>query len=88
VSGLPAAEVALAVMGASLLVAVVRLLRGPSLADRVVALDLLGTVAIGMIAAAAVVAEAAVLLDVALVVALVMFLGTVAFARYLEGGEK
>lgn len=87
-SGLPAAEVALAIMGTSLLVAVVRLLRGPSLADRVVALDLLGTVAIGMIAAAAVVAEAAELLDVALVVALVMFLGTVAFARYLEGGEK
>jgi multicomponent Na+:H+ antiporter subunit F len=88
VSGPPAAEVALAVMAAALLVALVRLLRGPSLADRVVALDLLGTVAIGMIAAVAVVAEAAEFLDVALVVALVMFLGTVAFARYLEQGEK
>lgn len=87
-SGPPAAEVALAVMAAALLVALVRLLRGPSLADRVVALDLLGTVAIGMIAAVAVVAEAAEFLDVALVVALVMFLGTVAFARYLEQGEK
>lgn len=82
------AEAALAILGASLLVALVRLLRGPGLADRVVALDLIGTVAIGLIASAAVVAEAPVLLDVALVVALVMFLGTVAFARYLEGGER
>lgn len=62
----------------------VRLLRGPSLPDRVVALDLLTTLGIGMACAWAMATDAAAFLDVALVLALVAFLGTVAFARYLE----
>lgn len=62
----------------------VRLLRGPSLPDRVVALDLLTTLGIGMACAWAMATDATAFLDVALVLALVAFLGTVAFARYLE----
>jgi len=88
VSAMPAAELALALLGAAAVLTLVRLARGPSVADRVVALELLGTIAIGMIAAAAVVSGASALLDVALIVALVAFLGTVAFARYIEGGER
>jgi len=88
VSAVSAAELALALLGAAAVLTLVRLARGPSVADRVVALELLGTIAIGMIAAAAVVAGASALLDVALIVALVAFLGTVAFARYIEGGER
>ena len=87
-SAMPAAELALALLGAAAVLTLVRLARGPSVADRVVALELLGTIAIGMIAAAAVVSGASALLDVALIVALVAFLGTVAFARYIEGGER
>jgi len=88
VSAMPAAELALALLGAAAVLTLVRLARGPSVADRVVALELLGTIAIGMIAAAAGVSGASALLDVALIVALVAFLGTVAFARYIEGGER
>jgi multicomponent Na+:H+ antiporter subunit F len=50
----------------------------------VVALDLMGVLTVGMIAAYAVAADQPGLLDPASVVALVGFLGTVAFARYLE----
>ncbi len=82
------AEIALGILGLAAILGLVRLVRGPSLADRVVAVELLGTIAIGMIAAAAVVSGASALLDVALIVALVAFLGTVAFARYIEGGEN
>ena len=79
---------ALAVCGVTVLLAVVRLVRGPSLADRVVALDLLSAVAVGVTAAWSVAANDPVYLDVALLVALVAFLGTVAFATYVEeGGE-
>jgi multicomponent Na+:H+ antiporter subunit F len=79
---------ALAVCGVTVLLALVRLVRGPSIADRVVALDLLSAVGVGIMAAWAVAADDAVYLDVALLVALVAFLGTVAFARYAEeGGE-
>lgn len=64
--------------------AFIRLVRGPTLPDRVVALDLMGTLGIGIIAGYAVGTGQAVLLDVAVVLALILFLGTVAFAYYLE----
>lgn len=69
---------------AGMLIAFVRLARGPSLPDRVVALDLMGTLGIGFIAAYAVVTGQAVLLDVTIVLAMILFLGTVAFAYYLD----
>jgi multicomponent Na+:H+ antiporter subunit F len=83
------AFVALAVCGVTVLLAVVRLVRGPSVADRVVALDLLSAVAVGIIAAWSVAADDPVYLDVALLVALLAFLATVAFAAYAqeEGSE-
>ena len=62
----------------------VRLLRGPSLPDRVVAIDLLTALSIGIIAAYAIATEQPAFLDVAIVLALVAFLGTVAFAYYIE----
>jgi multicomponent Na+:H+ antiporter subunit F len=61
-----------------------RAIVGPSLADRVVALDLLTAVAIGLIAAYAMAVGKPVFLDVALTVGLITFLGTIAFARYIE----
>jgi multicomponent Na+:H+ antiporter subunit F len=76
--------VALGMVGLAMLLAFVRLVRGPTLPDRVVALDLMGVLAVGMIAAYAVATDQPGLLDPAAVLALVGFLGTVAFARYLE----
>lgn len=71
-------------MGLALLLGLVRLLLGPRLPDRVVALDLLSFIAIGIIAVHAVATKSAAMLDAALVLALIAFLGTVAFARYVE----
>lgn len=62
----------------------VRLVLGPSLPDRVVALDLIASLSMGVIAAYDIATEQPVLLDAAVVVALMAFLGTVAFALYLE----
>jgi multicomponent Na+:H+ antiporter subunit F len=78
-----AARLALALVGLAMFLTFVRLVRGPTLPDRVVALDLMGVLAVGMLAAAAVAADSPVLLDPAAVLALVGFLGTVGFARYL-----
>lgn len=75
---------ATALVGLSLFLTFVRLVRGPTLPDRVVALDLMGVQAVGAIAAWAVATDQPVLMDPATVLALVGFLGTVAFARYLE----
>ena len=71
-------------IGVALLLVFVRLVRGPSLSDRVIALDLTALLAVGLIAIMAFEAGQPVFLDAAIVLALVAFLGTVAFARYLE----
>ncbi|MFH1907603.1 MAG: cation:proton antiporter [Chloroflexota bacterium] len=68
-------------------IAFIRLVRGPSLPDRVVALDLMATLAVGYMAVYAVATGQAMFLDVAVVLALIAFLGTVAFARFIEKGE-
>lgn len=79
-----AAILALAVVGVSLFLALIRLVRGPTLPDRIVALDLMGVMTVGMIAAYAVSTNQPLLLDPAAVLALVGFLGTAAFSRFLE----
>jgi multicomponent Na+:H+ antiporter subunit F len=68
----------------ALVLAFVRLVRGPSLPDRVVALDLLAAIIVGFIAVYATATGQRVFLDAAIVVALIIFLGTVAFAQYIE----
>jgi multicomponent Na+:H+ antiporter subunit F len=80
------ATVALGLVGVAVLLSFVRLLRGPDLANRVVAVDLLSALGVGIAGAAAVLSGDPVYLDVALVLALIAFLGTVAFARYAEQG--
>jgi len=74
----------LALLGAAALLAFVRLVLGPSLPDRVVALDLLAAVGVAMMALAGIVDGQPAYLDVALGLALISFVGTVAFARYIE----
>lgn len=65
----------------------IRLVRGPSLPSRVVALDMMGSLAVGIIAVYAVATRQTIFLDVAIVLALIAFLGTVAFAYFVEKGE-
>lgn len=79
-----APKVALALVGLAMFLTFVRLVRGPTLPDRVVALDLMAVLTVGMIAAYEIATDQPILLDTATVLALVAFLGTVAFARYLE----
>lgn len=67
----------------------IRLVRGPSLPDRVVALELIASLTIGYIAVYVVTSGKTAFLDVAMVLALTAFLTAVGFARYLEkGGRK
>lgn len=86
----PMIEVALALSAAMVSIAIVlsfvRLVWGPSLPDRVVALDLIAIEVVAAVAIYEIATEQPVLLDAAIVLALVAFLGTVAFARYVERG--
>ena len=75
-------------LGLAQLLALLRLLRGPTLADRIVALDLLTTIGVGMCGIYAVTMDKPVFLDVAIIMALISFVGTVALARYLEAKAR
>ncbi len=66
--------------------AFVRLMLGPSLADRVVALELIALIAVAIIVVYAMQVGRAAFLDVALVLALTAFMAAVGFARFLERG--
>jgi multicomponent Na+:H+ antiporter subunit F len=68
----------------SLVLMLIRIVRGPSIADRVIALDLGGILIAGTIGIWAVRSNTPALLDVAVVLAIIVFLSTVAFARYQE----
>jgi multicomponent Na+:H+ antiporter subunit F len=62
-----------------------RIAKGPTAPDRMVAIDILGTVVVGFVAILTALTGLEYLLDVALVWALVSFVGTLALAKYLVG---
>ncbi|MDI7861292.1 cation:proton antiporter [Rhizobiaceae bacterium n13] len=74
---------ALVVLSISLFLTVWRALKGPTLPDRVVALDMLVAVAIGFIAIVAMKTGFTLYIDIAISLGLVGFLATVAFARFV-----
>jgi multicomponent Na+:H+ antiporter subunit F len=62
----------------------IRLAKGPTLPDRVIAIDLIGVLLVCLLVIVAGATKEQALLDVAMVVALISFVGTVAYARYIE----
>ncbi|GHD06358.1 cation:proton antiporter [Tianweitania populi] len=77
-----AIHVALGVLSLAFLMAMWRVLRGPTLPDRVVGLDTLVVIAIGFIATIGIKTGFTLYVDIALALGLVGFLATVAFARF------
>jgi multicomponent Na+:H+ antiporter subunit F len=82
------ASLALVLVTVSIVLAFVRVVRGPSLPDRVMGLDMIGLMAVSVIVLIAIVSDQSVLLDAAIALALIAFLGTLAFARFIERRER
>lgn len=78
----------LAVLAAAALLALWRVVRGPTLPDRVVAVDLLGVIVTGFAVVSAASTGSTWFLDIAIVIALLSFVGTIAYARYVETAER
>ncbi len=70
-------------LGLAMLGAIVRIIRGPTLADRILGLDTITVLAVGTIGLFAVASGQTLYADIAIAVALVGFLSTIAFSRYL-----
>lgn len=77
-------NVILGVLVMAIVLATVRLVRGPGLADRVVALDVIAVLGAALAAAFAIQFGQRAFLDVAIILALVGFVGTVAFAHCIQ----
>ncbi|MBX3569835.1 MAG: cation:proton antiporter [Rhizobiaceae bacterium] len=75
--------VTLGVLCISMALTTCRLLRGPTLPDRVLALDMLTAIAIGFIAVLGIKTSSGFYVDISIALGLVGFLATVAFARFI-----
>ena len=80
-------QATLVILGVAMVVAFVRLVKGPTLPDRIVAMDLFGVLVVGQIVVLAGWSGVRATLDAAIVIALVGFLGTIAYATYVERGD-
>lgn len=76
-----------AILSLALLLALWRLLKGPTLPDRVVALELIASITVGVIGLYAIRSGKDAYIDVTMVLALTAFLAAIGFARYLEKGS-
>jgi len=79
-----AVEISFALIVAALVLGFIRLFKGPSLPDRIVALDMMTIAIVAFCGLASIRYEQPAFLDVALVLALVGFLATVALGRFAE----
>ena len=81
------APITLGMLALAFVIALMRLIRGPSLPDRVVAMDLIGVLVMGLIIVLAASTGVHATLDAAMVIALIGFVGTVAYATYVQRGH-
>lgn len=74
----------LPLLGLAMVLIFIRFLMGPSLPDRIISLDLLITTSLGIIVVYSVITNQPTLLDIGMILALIAFLGTLAFTYYLK----
>ena len=80
--------IVLPLLSISIFLIFLRLVKGPTIQDRVVAFDILSAVAIAFLSIYSLQTSSVSILDVGIILALLSFLGTVAFAYYLERRTK
>lgn len=69
---------------AALVLAFVRLLRGPSINDRIAAMDVIAAVVMAFILTYSIMVNKAIYLDLPVIISLISFIGTVAVSTYLK----
>ncbi|ASB90573.1 Na(+)/H(+) antiporter subunit F1 [Bacillus sonorensis] len=80
-------QLSLGILAVSTFLYVLRVIKGPSIPDRVVALDAIGINLIGITALVSILLNTSAFLEVILLIGILAFIGTVAFSKFLEKGE-
>lgn len=65
----------------------IRIIRGPSTPDRLVALDAISVVIISSTALMSILFQTRFLIEIILLIAIMSFIGTVAFSKFIEKGR-
>ncbi len=71
----------------SVLMAIIRVIKGPTAPDRIVGLDTINTIVIVGMVIFGLAVKSVIYIDVAIVYAFLSFISTLFIAKYLEGGE-
>ena len=79
--------VVLVILLLAIIMAVIRIILGPTAPDRVVGLDTINTIVIVSMVVFGAIYEQVIYIDVAIVYALLSFISTLYIAKYLQGGE-
>ncbi len=69
---------------AALILAFIRLLRGPAINDRIAAMDVIAVVVMAFVLVYSVLIQKAIYLDLPVIISLISFIGTVAISTYLK----
>ncbi len=78
--------IALISFAITIAIATVRIILGPSMPDRVIALDMIGVNLIASIAVISIMLKTRAYLEVILILGILSFIGTIAFSKYIERG--
>lgn len=78
--------ISLTIISLAMIGMIYRVIKGPTVADRVVALDAVGISLVAIIALVSIILKTNAFLDIILLIGILAFIGTVAFSKYLEKG--
>ena len=79
--------ISLAILLLAMLMMLYRVVKGPTTADRVIALDSIGIALISVVALLSILLDTTIYFGVILLLSILAFIGTVAFSKFLERGE-
>jgi len=79
-------KVSMFLLTVSIVIALYRVIKGPSLSDRILALDSIGYNVIGIVAILSMVLNSHAYLETILLIGILAFLSTVALCKFLERG--
>ena len=71
----------------AMILIIYRLVKGPNPSDRVIALDTIGVCLISLVGLFSIIAETGFFLEIILLLAILSFIGTIAFSKFIEKGD-
>lgn len=79
-------KVSLVLFAIAIAIALLRIILGPSMPDRVLALDVIGVNLISAIAVVSILLKTTAFLEAILILGILSFIGTIAYSKFIERG--